>query len=522
MTGAQQEDVVSDENVGSPTFIADARDHCSEPSQMWQGESSAGFGHASSGLVSEPTSPAVSSAAGGERAAGAAGRIARGLAANIGGMGVTLIIQLVSVPVFLAAWGVPTYGEWLVLSAVPTYVALSDLSFSSVAGNSMVMLEAAGKHQDAVMLGRRLWSIVTVMTGIVVLAAVAIALAFSGALGSGAAIPASEAQTVLVALFLQVAVGNQYGVLDAWYRAGGRYPLSATLRQLGRLFEFGALMGAVLLGAGPGAAAIAFLAGSVAGFGVSWVVLRRAVTWAVFRPERLHLQTFRDLLVPGVAYMAFPIGNALSIQGMTIVVGTNLGVAAVVVFATTRTVTRVALQAMGALGNSIWPELSRTVGGGHLDEARVILRRATQLAIAASLSLVVGLAVFAPAMIRWWTHGAVEPPKDLLYPLLLVVVCNTFWHTVFLVLLATNRHKRVAAVYLLGTATALLGAVPLTAVFGLTGAAISLLVIDVAMAGVVLPSSLQVTGDSPGAFVRALADVPGAVRRARASMKAAS
>ena len=97
---------------------------------------------------------------------GAAGRIRRGLAANIGGMGVTLVIQLVSVPVLLTAWGVPTYGEWLVLSAVPTYVALSDLSFSSVAGNSMVMLEAQGNRTDAVALGRRLWSIVTVMTGI--------------------------------------------------------------------------------------------------------------------------------------------------------------------------------------------------------------------------------------------------------------------------------------------------------------------------------------------------------------------
>ena len=318
----------------------------------------------------------------GRRASGAAGRIARGLAANIGGMGVTLVIQLVSVPVLLAAWGVPTYGEWLVLSAVPTYVALSDLSFSSVAGNSMVMLVAQGKRTDAVTLGRRLWSIVTVMTGIAVLAAVAIALVFGGAFGSGAAIPASEAQIVLVALFLQVAVGNQYGVLDAWYRAGGRYPLSAALRHLGRLLEFGALMGAVLLGARPSTAAIAFLAGSVAGFGVSWVVLRRAVPWSTFRPERPHLQTFRELLAPGVAFMAFPIGNALSLQGFTIVIGATLGAAAVVVFSTTRTITRVALQAMGSINNSIWPELSRSVGGGRLDEARAILRRSVQLALA--------------------------------------------------------------------------------------------------------------------------------------------
>ncbi len=453
------------------------------------------------------------------RASGASGRIARGLGAHIGGMGITLVIQLVTVPVLLGAWGVPTYGEWLILSAVPTYVALSDLSFSSVAGNSMVMLVAQGRRTDAIALGRRLWSIVTVMTGIAVLAAVAIALVFGRAFGSGAAIPASEAQVVLVALFLQVAVGNQHGVLDAWYRAGGRYPLFATVRHLVRLLEFGALIGAVLLGAGPGTAAMAFLAGSVVGFGVSWVVLRRTVRWSTFRPELPHLQTFRDMLAPGLAFMAFPIGNALSLQGITIVIGSTLGAAAVVVFATTRTVTRVALLAMAAINNSIGPELSRSVGSGRLDEARAILLRSVQLALVGSLSLVFGLALFGVAIIRWWTHGLVDPPVPLLYILLLVIVANSTWYTLSAALAATNRHRRMAVIYLVGTTAALLGAVPLSSAYGLAGAAVALLAIDVAMVAYVFPAAMRVVQDAPGGFLRSLLDVRGAVRAAVSSVR---
>ena len=460
--------------------------------------------------------------AGGPCTTGAAGRIVRGVAANIGGMGVTLIIQLVSVPVFLAAWGVPAYGEWLVLSAVPTYVALSDLSFSSVAGNSMVMLEAAGKRQDAMTLGRRLWSIVTVMTGIAVLLAVAIALVFGGAFGSGAAIPASEAKVVLVALFLQVAVGNQYGVLDAWYRTGGRYPLGTTLRQLGRLLEFGALMAAVLGGARPGAAALAFLAGSVAGFGISWVVLRRAVPWSTFQPGRPHLQTFRELLTPGLAYMALPIGNALSVQGLTIVVGGTLGAAALVVFSTTRTVTRVGLQLIGAINNSIWSELSRSVGGGQLEEARVILRHSVQLALAVSLSLMLGLAVYGGVIIRWWTHGLVDPPAQLLFILLLVVVANSTWYTLSAVLGATNRLQRLAVVHLAGTMMALGGAAVLGSALGLAGPAMALLTIDIAMVAYVVPSSLRVVDDSPIRFLRAVLDVRATVMAAVSSVRTAT
>lgn len=461
------------------------------------------------------TEPALGSS----DASGAPGRIARGLAANIGGMGVTLVIQLVSVPVLLAAWGVPTYGEWLVLSAIPTYVALSDLSFSSVAGNSMVMLVAQGKRAEAITLGRRLWSIVTVMTGIAVLAALAIALVFGGAFGSGAAIPVSEAQVVLVALFLQVAVGNQYGVLDAWYRAGGRYPTSSALRNLGRLLEFGALMGAVLLGAGPGTAAVAFLGGSVAGFGVSWVVVRRAVPWSTFRPELPHLKTFRELFGLGVAFMAFPFGNAMSLQGFTIVIGATLGSTAVVVFSTTRTITRIALLGMAQINNSISPELSRSIGGGQLREARAILRRSVQLSLAGLCLLVPGLALFGVQVIRRWTNGLVDPPFLLLLILLLVIVANSTWYTFSAVLTATNRHRRMAVIYLLGTTAALLGAVLLSSAFGLAGTAVALLAIDTAMAAYVFPAALRVVQDAPVQFLRALLDVRGAVRSAISSLR---
>lgn len=453
--------------------------------------------------------------------AGTAGRIGKGLAANGFGMSITLLVQLVSVPVLLAAWGVTSYGEWLVLSAIPTYLVLSDLSFSSVAGNSMVMLAAQGKRGDAIVLGRRLWSIVTVMTGVAVVVAIAVSIVFGGVFGSGAAIPVSDARVVLIALFLQVAVANQYGVLDAWYRAGERYPLGAALRQFGRLVEFAALIAAVMVGARPGAAALAILAGSIAGFVVSFIVLHRTVPWSTFRPEVPHVQTFKELFAPGVAFMAFPLGIALAFQGMTIVVGAVLGAAAVAVFSTTRTVTRVVPQVLSAIGLAIWPEMSSSIGSGDVDRARAILRRATQLSIVATVASVVLLAIAGPSIIDWWTHGALVPPPDLLNVLLLGVLCNSIWSVASIALAATNRHRRMAIVFLVGTVAALVVAVPLTATLGVLGAALALLAIDVAMVGYVLRAALAVIDDAPTTFLRAMFDVRGIVRWATAKARAA-
>ena len=437
----------------------------------------------------------------------ATGRIVRGLGAHGAGMGVSVLVQLVTVPVLLSAWGVSTYGHWLVLSAFPTYVALSDLSFSSVAGNSMVMLRASGHHDEAVILGRRLWSIVTAMGALGMAAGVTIAVIAGERILPNGPIPASEATIVLAALFADVVVGLQLGVFDAWFRAAGRYPTAATLRQITRLAEYGALLGAVLLGAGPGTAAVALFVGGVAGVCVSWVVLKRVVPWSIFRLERPDLPTARRLFAPGMAFAAFPIGNAISVQGFTIAIGATLGTSAVVVFSTTRTLTRIALQAMASINAAIAPELSRAVGGAHFDEARVILRRGVQLSFVVATTIVVTLAIIGQQVIAFWTRGLVSPDPALLNTLLLVMLANSVWYTLSAGLIATNHHSRLATLYLGGTLVALVVSVPLSRAFGLTGAALSLLVIDVALTVYVFRASARLLGDTPTRLLRSVLDL---------------
>lgn len=445
------------------------------------------------------------------RAGGAAGRIGRGLAVNVAGNAITALIQLVSVPLLLAAWGVATYGEWLILSAVPTYLALSDLGFATAAGNSMTMLAAHGKRSEAVTLGRQIWSFTTVTSGVAVLAAILIGWALAATISPDAAMSLPEVRIVLAALFLQVLVSIQYGMLDAWYRAGGRYPLGVTFRQLGRLTEFGGLVAAVLLGGGPAEAALAFLAASAMGLVLSSVALLRVVQWSSFRPQWPSGQTVRLMLSPGLAFMTFPLGNAISVQGFMIVVGATLGSTALVAWSTMRTLTRMALQLMMSINLAVWPELSRSIGSGNHELARTILRRAVQLSIVASLSMSVVLVLVGPAFIDWWTKGLVAPQFGLLGLLLLVMVANSLWFTIAIALVATNRHSRMAIVYLAGTTIALVLAIPQTATFGLVGAAFALLVIDAGMAVYVIPASLAVVHDSPAPFLRGLLDIDGAI-----------
>ena len=54
----------------------------------------------------------------------------------------TTIVQLVQVPVFLHFWSVPLYGEWMIVTAIPSYLGVSNFGFGNVAGNEMTMMTA--------------------------------------------------------------------------------------------------------------------------------------------------------------------------------------------------------------------------------------------------------------------------------------------------------------------------------------------------------------------------------------------
>jgi len=69
--------------------------------------------------------------------------------ANIFGQIVTVVMQLVSVPLFLHYWDLDKYGKWILLSAVPAYFAMADVGMVAVASNKMAILMSKGEKTEA-------------------------------------------------------------------------------------------------------------------------------------------------------------------------------------------------------------------------------------------------------------------------------------------------------------------------------------------------------------------------------------
>ena len=77
------------------------------------------------------------------------GRVLRGVAANLYDKGVVALLQLLNIPVLTHYWGADGFGVWLMLTTIPTYVAVSDIGLGTAAGVELTSLHAKGQLDRA-------------------------------------------------------------------------------------------------------------------------------------------------------------------------------------------------------------------------------------------------------------------------------------------------------------------------------------------------------------------------------------
>src|SRR5579871_4411753 len=90
-------------------------------------------------------------------------RLFFGFLSNVISKFATSLIQLIQVPVFLHFWSVPLYGEWMIVTAIPTYLSLSNMGFGNVAGNEMTMMTARGDQENALSVFQSCWWLISIV-----------------------------------------------------------------------------------------------------------------------------------------------------------------------------------------------------------------------------------------------------------------------------------------------------------------------------------------------------------------------
>jgi len=424
-------------------------------------------------------------------------RLRNGLGAQGFSQAVNLFIRLAEVPLFLSFWGAQRYGEWLMIAAIPSYLAMADGGFTGCTQREMTMRMGAGDRQGAEAAFQSTWVLLLILSiAIMGLAALTAALLPLDEWFKLKSMPGEILPAVILLLTAHILVGFQCGLIYGGYSCVGRYARGTLLAALMYLFDFIGLSLAVFLGGGPVEAAAGFLIGRQAGFLIFLIDLPNVAPWLRFGWRHASRAQIARLLRPSLASMAFPLGEALNTQGMRLVVGLMLGPVAVAAFSSIRTLCRSAMKPIVVIAHLIEPEMALAFGAGKHDLVRKLFTRSSQITIWATLPACMALWFVGEPLLDLWTRNQITMDVPLFAFLLLASATNSLWFTALMVPYATNRHGRVALIFLGANGSMLLMAAVLMSFSNLSGSGVAVLVAELAMAAWVLPMAFHLSKKS--------------------------
>jgi len=208
-----------------------------------------------------------------------------------------------------------------------------------------------------------------------------------------------------------------------------------------RLADAAIVLGVALAGGSILMAAGGMLAGAA-------IAMLSTVVWFQWRYPWLKLglghasrASVREMLSPSLHYVGYTLGNLVSIQGSTIVIGAVLGPVAVALTSTLRTLTRTGVTVANMLSITLQIEYASLYGQSAFARFKHLLRwHATAIGALVIAYLMLMLAL-GPQVYDIWTHGKFGAPTVLLAWLTVATACDIAWTALQTPSIAVNRMR---------------------------------------------------------------------------------
>ncbi len=417
----------------------------------------------------------------------------------------TVLFRFVQVPLLLSALGAEEYGRWLVLYSFPSWLALANLGFGSVAANEIAMAVAAEDDEKA----RGVFATVLALLGGILVVGSAITAVIAPFVPWEVLFQTSAAQhnqLTLAVIWFTISTLLSF-LVDAYaarFRAARKAHLGIVLSTFRPWLELLSVLVTLQF-----TKRFDYLALAILGSTVVYLLVVKWYSWRawptlVFNRALVGAAHYRLLVRKGLSFQAFPLGNALLFQGNLLLVQLILGPTAVAIFGTVRTLVRSINQLLEMVNQILWPELSVLFGAGKLLQVARLHRIGVAVSILVAGLSVGLLALFGNALYELWTGNAIPMPQRLLLLFLLPIPFNALWFTSSVTHMASNQHGPLAVRYLIAAGLSALACALLSYGFGIEGAAVSTLVGDIVLIPYVFKTSLILTGDTWAGFMTGL------------------
>ncbi len=316
---------------------------------------------------------------------------------------VTIVTQLLTVPVFLHAYGISLYGQWLAMAAALAHLATLNYGLQTYTTNEMAILYNRGEVQECRVIQS---SGFRILLGLMVLIAAGLLVLFVIPVTRllHQTIPLFEAQLTLYLLGIQFPLNAIVGFIGAHYMAIGR-PHRGT--------QYGNVMNIVAL--------IALLALALLHMPFSVLAASRCIVQALFgllmfldlrrlapdiTPTVRYWRKgiFVSILKPSFQYMLLMGSNILIYQLPLLLMQIILGPVSVVLFSVTRTVYSMTRRLLTLVTNTIGPEITITIGEGNFKKLRRLYELSERVVLLLTVPITFGSMIATPFLLQVWLH----------------------------------------------------------------------------------------------------------------------
>jgi O-antigen/teichoic acid export membrane protein len=389
---------------------------------------------------------------------------------------VTIIGQVVGVPLLIRAWGAQVYGEWITLTNTVASIALLNLGVQSYMLNLMIIHYRREEIAEGTRVFHASLRLYTLFCGAALLVVAGLVL-WPGLTEwlNIHAISEEHTRAILIVQGLWMTYNLLGGVLMSVLAAINEYPRRLRYSLVDRLLLLGVPLLVAALGGSPFETVLAMAALMIA---LAVYQVRDVIRRSPF-PIGLHQTTWREsraLIRPSLLFLAVRFANTLLTSGIVVVISTAAGGTAVALYSTTMLMTNfirtIANQGLVIL----WPEITAAAAEDSVDRLRHWHRFLVKLALLGTLIIGAGLIVFGPDVLRVWLGNQIEIDYVLnaLLTYYLILQASTLVSDIFG--LATNRQGELFKIDLVTAILTIVSAVALVIPMGVRGAAMALLI----------------------------------------------
>ncbi|MFC3200246.1 lipopolysaccharide biosynthesis protein [Alteromonas oceani] len=412
-------------------------------------------------------------------------RIIKSSSANVLGIVARIGNQLLIVPILLAYWSPELFGEWLMITAIPTFLALTDFGFIDAGSNELAKRSSESSPKEVQDFFNRYsvcfqrWSLFIAL----IICIAAFLLPLDKMMGLKL-ISSTDASYIIIFLSLSVVVSQNNLSLLAGLRVQGKFHIGLLVRtglSISQIFVTWCLVS--LLKCSPIEVALSYFVLTILAYVLQWTVLRHSGLQQTINPF-LTLpagESMKPYFLIGLEMMLMPLAQALTLQGSVILVGKTLGPVIAAMYVTHRTLSRTSSSLLQVFAIPLRAEagLLQKKADSELLTATTNLLSSVTFWLSLLLSMV--LMLIGGWIFEIWTHGEIVFYKELLIFLLLAVIAESLWRIPTSIRLGSNRHRPVAWGYLLFSILGLLLSYLLAPYYGLIGVVTGLVFIDVMM-----------------------------------------